>query len=158
METQLGYEALTALIADLKGFEGRKAIIRELRAGLRAPIPAAREKIRAAAVGMLPAGGGLGSWVAAARVGYRARLSSARSAGLTLYAGRNSSRKRSDIKAIDAGEVRHPSWGHRGPSAWHAQTVAEGFFTRTVEGMADQWRAATISAVDRATEELRRGR
>lgn len=151
-------EALSRLVADLKGFEHRNEIVKALRTELRKPVPAAREKIRAAARALLPARHGLGAWVARSTITASVRVRSAKSAGITLRGGRNSQRKRSDINAIDRGRVRAPSWGHRGPGDWHTQTVPSGFFTDTVQEMATEWRYATIVAVDRATEVLRNDR
>lgn len=151
-----GDAELRRLIADLRGFEKRKEVVKALRKELRRPVPKARQAIRGAALRMLPRRGGLNAWVAASRVTAQVRLGSARSAGITLRGGRNSQGGRSDIKAIDRGRVRAPAWGNR--SAWHSQTVPEGYFTKTVsEDLAPAWREAAVSAVNEATEVLRRG-
>jgi len=144
---------LRALIADLRGFEGKKAILKELRSALRKPLPQARAAIRAAATSLLPHRNGLGAWVAGSKITASVRTG-ARTAGITLRGGRNSKGGRSDIRAIDRGRVRAPAWGNR--RAWHSQTVPSGFFTRTVtEDLAPAWRQATIDAVNVATEALR---
>lgn len=157
MEQTADTTQLTRLAADLKGFEGRKAVLNGLRRELRAGVPKVREAVRAAATRDLPARNGLGEWVAKSTVSVSLRLG-AKSAGISLRGGRNSKRKRSDIRAIDAGEVRAPSWGHRGPGAWHAQTVKAGFFTKTITGdLQEEWRAAAVRAVDTATEAIRHG-
>jgi hypothetical protein len=157
VEASTDSQALARLVADLKAFEGREEVVKALRTELREPVPRAREEIRRAAVDLLPAGNGLGAWVARISVTLQTRLASARSAGITLRGGRNSAHQRSDVDAIDRGRVRAPSWGHRGPGAWHNQTVPAGFFTDTIAGMAEEWRQAAIVAVDQATEVIRNG-
>ena len=157
MQGEVGSEALARLVADLKGFEGRKAVVNELRKELRAPLPKVRAAVRAAAVDTLPSRNGLGAWVAKSTITVSARLG-AKSAGISLRGGRNSQRKRSDIRAIDAGKVRAPSWGHRGRGAWHAQSVKAGFFTDTIASdMANEWHLAAVQAVEHATEVIRNG-
>src|SRR4029077_7901479 len=91
---------------------------KEIRQGA-API---RSAIKAWAVATLPHAGGLGSWVARARITTTVRRS-ASNAGVTI----KGSRSVSDLKSIDAGRVRHPAWGHR---PWVAQSVPAGFFTK----------------------------
>lgn len=157
VQSEIGSQALSRLIADLKGFEGRKAVVRELRKELRAPLPKVRQAVRAAAVSDLPSRNGLGAWVAKSTITVSTRLG-AKSAGISLRGGRNSQRKRSDIRAIDAGKVRAPSWGHRGPGAWHVQTVKDGFFTKTITGdLENEWHMAAVRAVEHATEVIRNG-
>jgi hypothetical protein len=143
------------LIRDLRGFDRRREIVKALSKAVRKPVPAVRRAIKARALATLPHRGGLGAWVAASRVTTQVKLTG-RSAAIRLKGGRNSSGGRSDIKAIDAGRVRAPSWGKRTPASWHAQRVPAGFFTKPVSE-ADQWVAAADQAVDAALEQLRRG-
>lgn len=143
------------LVAELRGFDGRREVVKAIGRGIRKGAPAVRKAIRASAIEQLPSGGGLGKWVAAARVTVQIRLSG-RKAGVRLKGGRNSAGQRSDIKAIDNGRVRAPSWGRRGKGAWHVQTVPAGFFTRTA-AEATEWHAEVESAVDDALNQIRRG-
>jgi hypothetical protein len=62
----------------------------------------------------------------------------------------------SDVKRLDAGRVRHPSWGRRGPNQWHMQRVRAGYFTEPSVEL-EQWRAAALVAVDEALEVIARG-
>jgi hypothetical protein len=146
---------LRKLIYDLKGFEDRKIVLRELRKEIRKPVPKARKAIKAKALDTLPRHGGLNEWVASTRITASIRLSG-RSTGVRLKGGRNSFKKRSDIRAIDKGRVRAPAWGHR--TAWHLQAVRPGFFTETVaEDFLSEWRGAVATAAENAVEVLKRG-
>jgi hypothetical protein len=147
--------SLDALIRDLRTFEDRKEVVKQLRTEIRKPVPAVRKAIKARALDILPKAGGLGAWVSKTRMTVQIKLSG-RSAGVRLKGGRNSSGGRSDIRAIDRGRVRAPSWGHRGKGAWHTQEVKAGFFTEpTTE--TKPWRDACVRAVDQALEVIRRG-
>lgn len=122
-----------------------RSIVNNMAKEIRAAVPPIRSAVRANAVRYLPGRGGLGAWVAKARVTAQIRRG-ARNAAVTIVDGRNSSGKRSDIKAIDLGGTRHPTFGHK---PWTAQSVRAGFFTEAItdEGV-EAFRAATIVAVD----------
>lgn len=143
------------LVRELKAFDARREIVRAMSKGIRKGAPGVRKKIRAAALSLLPSEGGLGAWVAQIRINMRIKTSGRR-AGVTLVGGRNSVGGRSDIRAIDRGRVRAPSWGRRSKGSWHTQTVPDGFFTRTA-AEASEWRAGVDREVDLALEQLRRG-
>jgi len=147
--------SIEALVRDLRGFRARQEVIVQLRKRIREPIPAVRRDIKAEALATMPHSGGLNRWVAATRITATIKINS-RAARVTLKGGRGSLRKRSDIRAIDRGRVRAPSWGHRGPGAWHTQGVAPGFFTRPAAD-ATEWRKAIDRAVDAALDTIRRG-
>lgn len=142
-------------LRELRAFTDRKIVVKELRSGIRKPFPAVRAKIRAKAQAILPSGGGLGTWVARARIGLSVKVTGTR-VRVTVRGGRNSAGGRSDLKAIDRGRVRHPAWGRRGKGDWHTQPVQEGFFTDTV-AEAGEWRAAAVESFDRALDHIRRG-
>lgn len=143
------------LVRDLKGHEQRKVVLAKLRSTLREPLPRVRVAVRAAAVQMLPRQGGLGTWVAASRVGLSVRVTS-RSVRVTVRAGRRSDGAKSDIDAIDRGNVRHPVFGS--PLTWSRQTVPAGFFSTTLtEGPLDWWRAAAVKAAEQAVDDLSNG-
>jgi hypothetical protein len=148
--------SLDNLIRDLRKFEGRKEVVKELRKEIRKPLPDLRKAIKRRALDTLPHGNGLGAWVSRISVTARIRLSG-RAAGVSIKGGRNSVGARSDINAIDRGRVRAPSWGRRGKGAWHNQEVRPGFFTETV-GDVTQWREACSRAADQALDTIRRGR
>jgi hypothetical protein len=147
--------SIDALVRDLRGFSARGEVIKQLRKRIREPVPTVRRAIKSEAVAILPHSGGLGKWVAATRITATIKINS-RTARVTLKGGRNSKRGRSDIRAIDRGRVRAPSWGHRGPGAWHTESVPAGFFTRPA-AEAHEWRAAIDAAADEALDTIRRG-
>lgn len=149
-------QSLDALIRDLRKFEDRKEVVKQLRKEIREPVPLVRKAIRGRALATLPHRGGLNAWVAKVRINVAIKLSG-RSAGVRIRGGRNSTGGRTDTKAIDRGRVRAPSWGHRGRKAWHTVVVASGFFTKPATET-DDWRNACVRAVDKALDVIRRGR
>lgn len=140
------------LVASLRAFERNSTLIKEVRAELRQPVPIVRERIKAVAVATLPETGGLGDWVAGTRITAQVTLKG-RDAGVRMRGGRNSKGSRSDIRAIDRGRVRHPSWGRRGRGEWHTQDVVPGFFTDTA-AQAPEWDAAIERGVARALKAI----
>ncbi|MGW3619487.1 hypothetical protein [Micromonospora arida] len=147
--------SLDDLIRDLKTFERRKDITSLFAKEVRKSVPSVRAAIKRRALDTLPKGGGLNVWVSKARVTARVKLTG-RSAGVTLKGSRKSAKDKSDLKRLDAGVVRHPSWGRRGADQWHTQTVEPGYFTKPATEV-DQWRKAVDTAVDKALEVIRRG-
>lgn len=147
--------SVTELIAELRGFDGRREVVKAIGRGVRAGVPAVRTAIRQRALDTLPHGGGLGAWVAKTRITVVVKLSG-RAGGIKLKGGRNSLGSRSDINAIDRGRVRAPAWGRRFKGQWHTQSVAPGFFTEPAAAAKD-WHDGVEQAVDAALETLRRG-
>lgn len=147
--------SIEQFIAELKAFDGRKEVVKQVRTDIRAMLPEIRKAVKANALATLPKRGGLNRWVAAIRITSSLSVSGRR-VRLVVKGGRNSSGGRSDVDAIDRGRVRAPSWGRRGKGAWHNQTVEPGFFTKPVtdEG---RLRAAADQAFDKALEQIRRG-
>lgn len=143
------------LVQELKAFDRRREIVKAMQQGVRAAAPAVRAKIRAAAEGTLPHGGGLNQWVAKIRINTQVRVSG-RSAGVKLIGGRNSAGGRSDMTSIDRGRVRAPTFGHRSKAAWHTVSVEPGFFTVTA-AEANEWSDRVDAEVDKALDQLRRG-
>lgn len=144
---------LDRLVAELKNFDDRKVILRELRTEIRKPLPAVRKAIKARAIATLPRAGGLGRWAASTRITVQIKVSG-RSLSVLLKGGRSSRGGRSDIRALDRGRVRHPSWGRRGPGQWHTQQVKPGFFSEPATD-GDQWRKVCLDAVDKALGSIR---
>lgn len=142
--------------AEIKGFDGRREVVKAIRKAIREPVPMIRKDIKGRALASLPRSGGLAAWVAASKVSASVKIKS-RTVGLLLKGGRNSAGGRSDIKAIDRGRVRAPSWGRKGPGAWHTQTVTEGFFSLPASYRGPEVERVTTLAVDRAFDTIRRG-
>lgn len=147
---------LDALIRDIRKFEGRKEVVKQLRKEIRQPLPSVRKAIKRRALDSLPRRGGLNVWVSQTKVTAVIKLAG-RAAGVRLKGGRNSTGGRSDMRRLDKGRVRAPSWGHRTAASWHSQNVTPGFFTEPAAEV-DQWRAACLKALDNALEVIRRGR
>jgi hypothetical protein len=143
------------LARELRAFDGRREIVKALRRALtRVSRPAVKE-VRAHAVDILPAGGGLGAWVAAARIGVKIGYTS-RSAGVKMRGGRKSLTDKSDLQRIDAGTVRAPTYGHRGRGSWHSQSVAPGWWTDPLANNAD-WQAQADAEIDKVLDQIRNG-
>jgi hypothetical protein len=149
---------IQTLVASLHAYSRGDAMLKELRAELRQPVPAVRRRIKGVALSTLPASGGLNAWVAATKItasvtltGRRVvvRLRGGRSSVSNLRGG--SKGGQSDIRAIDRGRVRHPSWGRRYRGQWFTQTVPEGFFTKT-SAEAPEWGPAIDRAAAKALE------
>jgi hypothetical protein len=143
------------LVRELRGFNNRREIIKAASKGMRTAVKPVRRAIKAKAKSTLPSSGGLNIWVSKISVLAQIRLSGRR-AGVKLKGGRNSSRGRADISAIDRGRVRAPSWGHRTRASWHTVQVTPGFFTKTAEELPD-WREEIDAEVDKTLDQIRRG-
>lgn len=143
-------------VRELRAFDDRRAVVKAMRRKINKPLPELRKKIRQHAVAILPRRGGLGSWAAAATISSSVRYASSRSAGVRLKGSRKSRGDKSDLKRLDAGTVRAPSWGRRSSAAWHTQTVPAGWFTEPASDN-EQWVAVVDQAVDEAFDEIRRG-
>lgn len=143
------------LVKELKAFDGRREITKACSKGIRKAVKPAGKAIKKAAEETLPKGGGLNIWVSKIRITAQFRYAG-RKAGVKIKGGRKSLHDRSDIKAIDKGRVRAPSWGHRTRASWHTVTVQPGFFTQTAAALPD-WRNGVDAEVDQALEQIRRG-
>lgn len=138
---------------ELRAFPERKELVKQLRTELRKPVPAVRRKIKRRALDTLPRTGGLNRWAASTRITAKVEIG-ARRVRVTLRGTRGSQRGQSDLRALDRGRIRHPSWGRRGAGQWHTQTVTPGFFTAPAVEF-DEWRAACLAALDKALETIR---
>lgn len=141
--------------AELRAFDGRRQVVKALRRALNRAARPAVKAARVYAVEILPHSGGLGAWVAAARIGWKIGYAG-RTAGVRLRGGRKSMTDRSDLSGIDAGKVRAPTYGHRGRGAWHSQSVTAGWWTTPLTA-SPEWSQAAESEVDAALDEIRRG-
>lgn len=139
----------------LRAFDGRRNLVKAMRRGLnKAAKTQVTPAIREHALAILPKRGGLNEYVAQARVATLISYSS-RSAGVRLRGRRTSAGRRSDLKRIDEGTVRAPTWGHRTGASWHTQTVPSGWFTDPA-AKSTAFRDTVDAEVDRALDELRR--
>lgn len=138
---------------ELRAFDDRRVVLKELRAELRKPLPQLRKEVKRSAVAKLPAAGGLGAWVARGTVTLSAR-DRGRTAGIRIKVSRKSTKNKADLKRLnDAGRVRHPLHGNR--KHWYPQEVTPGYFDAAF--YAQDWHGIADRAVDRAFDKLRRG-
>lgn len=116
-------------------------------------VPLFRKAVKERALDTLPKRGGLNEWVAASTVKAKTTVTGER-INIHLTGGRNSQGGESDLKRIDAGRARHPTWGRRTRGSWFVTTVQSGFFT---EPAADPtpWTEAADAALDQALEVIR---
>jgi hypothetical protein len=137
--------------AEIKAFDDRRAVVAAMRKGIRQPVPTLRKAIKNRARQSMPKRGGLNRWLASARVNATIKVGSR---GVTMKLV--GSKRGHDTKSIDAGRVRAPSWGRRGPGQWHTQTVPRDFFRGPAAAGTDHVIDAIDGAVDQALDTLRR--
>jgi hypothetical protein len=147
-----GAEGLALVGKAVRRLGSDRVIVKNMTKEIKAAIvPPVRAAARRNALSYLPRRGGLGAWVAKARITASVRRG-ASTAGVTISGGRNSSGARSDLKRIDAGSTRHPTFGH---SPWQPQSLRPGFFGDAVnEQGAEALQEAVIRAVDNAAREV----
>jgi hypothetical protein len=136
---------IAVLVASLREYDRNDTLIKAVRAELRTAVPPVRGRIKATAIATLPHSGGLGAWVAGTKITAEVTLRG-RAAGIRLRGGRRSKGGTTDVRAIDRGRVRAPSWGRRSRGSWHTQSVTEGFFTKTAHD-SPEWAAAIDRAI-----------
>lgn len=141
---------------EIRAFNARGDVINALRRDLRKPLPELRRDVRASATSTLPSSGGLGAWVAKARV--TAKLKErGRSAGIRIKVSRAAGDgDRADLNKLDLyGETRHPLRGNR--KHWYPQKVAPGFFSKPWAAFRPKFIKVADAALDQALEVIRRG-
>lgn len=105
-----------------------------------------RREVAASARARLPRRGGLGAWVAGARVDVR-QVERGDTVGVEIKSSRGSH----NLAAIDAGTVRHPTWGRK---PIHVQSLRPNYFTDVMTGpVARRARAALTEALAQAMRE-----
>lgn len=128
-----------------------RAIVNNMARRIRSSVPPVRREIRSNAMSYLPSRGGLNAWVARVSVNARVRRSLS-NAGISFAIGRNSDRRRTDTKRLDAGRLRAPLFGDR--RSWHLQSVKANFASDAVESVAAKdFRNEVVLAVDQAVRE-----
>lgn len=146
---------IRTLARSLREFDADAKLIKEVAAELRKPVPIVRARIKNTAIAILPHAGGLNVWVSQTRITAAVNLRG-RAANVRLRGGRRSVGNLrgtaggvTDVRAIDRGRVRHPSWGRRWRGQWWTQSVPDGFFTKT-SADSPEWEAAIMAAGDHA--------
>lgn len=155
--------------------EFRREVSREIGHEAKAIPP----EIKQSAIDTLPAGGGLGAWVAAIKLRVRQSFTG-RTVGVTIVgtldnksavrktsAGKRYSARRAgtfgaraDLRAINRGRVMHPAWGRSkadGSGLFGPQSVEPGFWDRPLTGTtAQRARRGIEAALTRARDALAR--
>ena len=140
---------------ELKAFSNSGAIVNEIRKDLRKPLPELRTAVRASAIAKLPSGGGLGAWVAKARLSAELKAYG-RAAGIRVKVSRKSTKDKAALKQLDeGGTLRHPLYGNR--RHWYSQVVASRYFSDVWDSFGPQFIKAADDAVDRALDKIRKG-
>jgi hypothetical protein len=147
-----GAEGLRLVGAAVRRLGTDRVIVNEMAKEIRQAVPPIRAAIRAHALATLPRRGGLAAWVAKAKVTALVRRG-ASNAGVTIKDSKTSRGNRHDMRAVNAGFIRHPLWGNR--QHWYSQRVAPNFFDDAIteEGVT-AFRHAVVVAVDRAIERV----
>lgn len=147
-----GAEGLRLVGEAVRRLGSDRTIVTQMTKEIRRAVPPIRRAVKANAVEYLPHSGGLNVWASKGRVTANVRRG-AKNAGITIFDGRNSSRKRSDFDALNEGSIRHPLFGNR--EHWYPQVVRANFFTDAItdEGV-QAFREAVVVAVDNAVREV----
>lgn len=142
-----GGEQLHRLVREMKDAgdnEMRKKMLRGLR---EAGKPAGRQ-VQAAGLRKLPSRGGLAKLISGSKVAVRTRASS-KTASVKLeqkLAGH-------DLKSIDKGRLRHPTYGHM---PWVLQPIQSGYFSDEVEDLAPEVQRRLMEVLDDIAADIAR--
>lgn len=135
-----GAAKLHRVYADLKEL-GDGKLRRELTKAIREATKPAKDAVKASALAKLPKRGGFAALVANSRVTNVVKTGS-QSAGVQIKAVNPGD----NIRATDAGNVRHPVFGNR--TAWKDQKVPAGWFSEPIAAEAPKVQAAVLKALD----------
>lgn len=140
--------SLEALAKDLKGAD--KQLRRNLLANLRtAGKPVVTEMKKNLRTDM-PQRGGLARDLGRAKIGVRTKTSG-KSAGVRIEA----SHSQHDLAAVEAGLIRHPVFGRKGP--WVTQKVPAGRLSAPVDDAKPEMQRAVVKAMEQVRADLERG-
>ena len=139
-------------VRELRAFDQRRTVVQTMRRRLRGGQRAQLVETRAAYLDRLPRRGGLGAWAARSTLSLRITYTG-RSAGIRVRGARKSGKGKADLTGLDAGRVRHPSWGRRARGDWHAQAVTPRVFTDSVD--VDTWLPTIDAVLDEALVVIR---
>ena len=144
-----------AVLADLFKQAGRGDLRRMLLARIRTAGKPTIAAVQARARATLPQGGGFADLVAA-NVGVRSSLAGS---GAMVRVRRNKTRPtdRTLVQIDETGTWRHPVYGNRDHWVEQSASGARGYFTRTIDGKAPEFRGAVLQAMDDLTARLRKG-
>lgn len=139
-----------AVAAAVRAMGDDRSIVNEMAKTLKRDVGAiARPAFKAAALAGLPRRNRLGEYVAASRLTVKVKRGANNAAvGLAMTRKKKTKGKMSDLPRIDAGKLRHPSWGGM---PWVMQRVKPGFVTVDMMGtIGPDAEKAILAAVDAA--------
>jgi hypothetical protein len=148
-----GIEELAQLARELKA-GGNKEMTKELRQGLQRSIRPLREAARQGALDQLPSAGGLAAEVA--RSGFSGKVSLLGRNPSVKITGKGKTNEKGlqhDLRAMDRGRLRHPTWGG---GRWVTQLITPGWFSLTLEAKADRVKVELFKAADAVIAKLGR--
>lgn len=140
-----GGEQFAALARRLKEYGDGKTLRKEFYRGINRTTRPLIANVRASARDRLPSRGGLAKRVAASKITTSRRMTGA-SAGVRI---RGTSGY--DIRSIDRGRVRHPTFGHE---PWVSQIVREGFWTDPLNAGAPAVRRGLEDVMDDVAKKI----
>lgn len=127
---------------------------RELRDNLKDVVKPFEGQVKSEAADSLPHRGGYaGVMSSSVKVDISQALSGS-GAGFTLVVHGKGRTQDRDVKAVNAGRLRHKTWGHE---PWHSQQVAPGFVDRPADKLDGQVARKAQEAVDRVADKLSAG-
>jgi hypothetical protein len=146
-------------VAEQLAAAGNVELRKRMMVNLRGAVAPVKPLIVAEARGTLPHTGGANEWVASAKIAVGATVSPKTAIVAVRMRQPNAAKSRAsknaraagkrfkgstthDLVAINAGTLRHPTYGNRGPGMWFDTEVKPGFFTRPCTLMAPAIRAA----------------
>lgn len=149
----LGAAALADLSRRIRAAEQNKTLARELRRDVRQavrPLPAAIEREIPATMpsGYAP--------VLSSSWGVRTQVTAT---GVSLTGQAKGRRVGRDVRALNRGSLRAPSWprGRRAGWRWHVQRIRSGFWSRPVDRALDDVRRAAAQAIHRVARRIAGG-
>jgi hypothetical protein len=150
-------------VAGLLRKAAARDLTRELRKGQRAAFRPLQKEIKAEALATLPKRGG-----------YNRAMAKDVKVSVTTGFGRNAltarvyaigKREQRDVRQVNAGILRHPTFGRRTikkkdgtvKSMWQEQHVRSGFVDRPADKLADQVLRESADAAERVLDRIARG-
>lgn len=134
-----GGAKLRVVAAGIKA-EGDKGLGKQMSAGLRKAAKPVEQSLRAEFAAVLPSRGGYRAVASKSQRFRTAVRSSARTGYFELTTFAEGKSQRRDIRALDAGRLRHPVFGRsrntrrgRVPNPWAMTSISPGFFKRGTE-------------------------
>jgi hypothetical protein len=138
-----GAAALYRVAAQMRA-QGCKDLSRQMADALERATRPVQAAITASAEATMPSG--YGPTFVASLTHRRSRRTAGQRAQIILRTYADGQVQRRDIRRLEAGELRHPLWGHRGRQ-WYVTRIQPGFHRRGTDGAADAARAELVKVV-----------